>query len=344
MAAIDFFASAYGTSPWLNLNLYWMGTADSFALYEVGSATPLVTGTGTSYAFTGNPDTRYDFRLEATVGAVVTSAVITAFTRPLPAPINLASSLVADDTATLAWTAVAGATGYDVADVTDSYTVIASPTSPTYNLTGLTPSSRCSYAVRTKKSAVLSRWSDPVSFTTLAPAAVVAGAYEYTPDAIHTWYAGRAPITADWLPTADDWYHGDGLAWGDANGSQTTFFFYTTADFAALATGTVTAFKVYLERSTNGGDPGLVLSRWWLHDHASKPVSNPIVGSSYDSGSLGRGQSGWLDLPLSWADSLIDGSASGIAWGGVAERFQVARNVAIVPGTPRTGDLKITVS
>ena len=261
MAAIDFFASAYGTSPWSDLSLYWSGTADSFSVYQVGSASPLYTGTGTSLAFAGDPDTRYDFRLEATVGAVVTVAVITAFTRPLPAPIDLAVSLVEDTTATLSWTAVDGATGYDVADVRDSYSVVASVVTPTRNLTLLDPSTRQSYAVRSKQGSVLSRWSAPVSFTTLAPAAVASGTYDYTPDATHVWYAGRAPITADWLPTADDWFHGDGLAWGDANGQQTTFFFYTTADFAALLSGIVTSCKIYLERSTNGGDPALVLSR-----------------------------------------------------------------------------------
>ena len=51
--------------------------------------------------------------------------------------------------------------------------------------------------------------------------------------------------------------------------------------------------------------------------------------------------SAWVTLPNAWANALIAGTAKGIAWGGVSERYQVARKSAVAPFT---GCLRITVS
>jgi hypothetical protein len=339
MAAIDYFASMYGTPAWTAINLYWNGTATNYKLYVGNSTTPLYDGTGKSYSFVGVPGTRYDFHLDATLLGVTSTSQLTTFTRSLPAPVGLAVNGAYD---TLSWDAVSGATSYEIADVTDSYTVAySSATSPVAITT--TDSTRYSFVVRTVMSGLYSQWSAPLTFTTPPPSVVAAAEYGIVPLSTHVWQAGRAGSTSPaWRPQADDWFHGDGFVWGDNAGVQTTYFFYDSAGFTALAGATVTAFDVYVVRSTGEGDPGSILSRWLLHDHATLPGGAPtLTGTEHDDGTYARGESGWVSLPTAWADALIDGTASGIAWGGVADRYQVSTNTAIAPFT---GCLRITVS
>ena len=49
-------------------------------------------------------------------------------------------------------------------------------------------------------------------------------------------------------------------------------------------------------------------------------------------------------MPIEWANQLIIGAfAKGWAWGGVPERYQMCKNTPKVDGTPRIGDIRITV-
>lgn len=358
MAAIDTFAAMYGTPSWKSVKLYWTGDpgATQYRVYVNGATTPIYTGTGTSTTFSsGLPATRYDFRLEADFGAVTSSSVITVFTRALPPPLNLAASAITSTTASLTWAAVDGVTWYEVADVVNGYTSLGYVNVLTKALTGLTPASRVSYAVRSVVMtsgtpgaggviASVSKWGPTVTFRTLATASPAAGTYDYVADSIHVWQAGRAGSTSPgWRAEADDWFHGDGFSWGDNSGVQTTCMFYGSATFAALAGATVTSFSVWLERATYGGDPAAVLSRVNLHNHSTMPVGEPTMGATSDPVSLSRGGGQWVSLPTAWADALIAGTSQGIAWGGVAERFCVATNTN-VGTTPRLGDLKIVVA
>jgi len=345
VAAINYFTSTYGTDPWRNITLYWDGdTATNYKIYQVGNPTALYNGTAKTYAFTGAPSTRYDFRLEATVSAVVYTSTITVFTRALPAPVGLTVGSITDTTASLTWQAVGGATTYDIGDVTDDYTVLYNQPGVSKALSGLTKQTRYSMAVRTISSGVYSRWSAPVTFTTAASGSITAGTYEFRPTAVHVWAAGRPGSTSPvWRATADDWYHGEGFTWGDNTGVQSTFFFYGANPFSALTGGTVTAIQVYCDRA-GGGDPAAVLSRWGLHPHQTLPGGAPTFpGTESDVGSFARNEAGWVSLPNAWGTTLIAGTQSGVYWGDAPERFQSARNQDISV-TPRHGDLKITVT
>jgi hypothetical protein len=339
MSSITYFSSVYGTAPWASIKLVWAGTATTWRVYSGNNPTPIYTGTGTNYTFTGIPNQRYDFHLEGDLLGVTSVSQITCFTRSLPAPSNVVYNV---GTHTLSWDAVATADTYEIADVTDSYAILHSTASTSQSMT-VTAGTRYSVAVRTVADGQYSTWSAPITFTTPAPSTVVAAQYGIVPIATHVWQAGRSGSTdPGWRPTADDWFHGDGLVWGDLAGVQSTYFFYTGTNFTDLAGATVTAFEVYLERGGGDGDPGAVLSRWMLHSHATKPAGEPtLTGVNHDNGTFTRGQSGWVTLPNAWANALIAGTAKGIAWGGVSERYQVARKSAVAPFT---GCLRITVS
>jgi hypothetical protein len=346
MSAINYFTASYGTSPWVQLNIYWGGVADVFRLYEVDTDALLYTGTGTSLAFEGTPGTKYSFRLEADVTSVTSSSVITVFTRTLPAPTGLVTASVTDDQVLLQWNTVGQADSYEIADVTDNYTVIHTTTDAFHLIDALTQITRYSYAVRSVLNGLPSKWSAAITFTTLAGVTVTAGVYEYPPTSIHCWTAGRPGSTdPDWRPEANDWYHGDGFQWGDNTGLNTTFFFYGPSNpFGILSGGVPSKVEVYLDRAPYGGDPGMVLSRWGLHGHATKPVSAPVVSATQaDLGSFARAQFGWVELPLGWASTLISGFDRGVAWGNVDERFQVAKNTP-VETSPRMGTIRVTVS
>lgn len=359
MAAIDTFAAMYGTPAWKTIKLYWTGDpgATQYRVYANGSTTPFYTGTGATATFsTGSPETRYDFRLEADFGAVTSSSVVTVFTRALPPPMNLVASGITDTDADLTWTAVDGVTWYEVCDVVNGYTPFGYVNTAALSFAILTPSTRHSMAVRSIVMAsgtpggggviaAISKWGTPTTFWTLPAPSSAPGVYDYSAASIHVWQAGL-PGSSDpeWRPEADDWFHGDGHVWGDNAGVQTTCFFYgAAAALTALSGSTVTAFAIWLERASYGGDPADVLSRVALHNHATMPVGEPTLTAVADPGSLSRGGGGWVALPTGWATSLVNKEAQGLAWGGVAERYQVAAHTDV--GTvPRLGDLRITVS
>lgn len=346
MASLDSFLATYGTDPWTDITLRWSGTATEFRLYQVGNPTALYTGTLTDYDFTGLPDTRYDFRLEAELASVVSVSLITVFTRAIPAPLNLTADAVVEDGATLNWEPVSGATKYEVADVQDDYTIIDDPATETLDITGMATRTLASYAVRTVIGAAHSRWSAAVTFTTLPSATVTPGVYTFPPDAIACFGAGKAGSTSPaWLPATDDWYHGEGTVWGNNNGVLSTWFFFGAVNpFSILLGGTVTNCEIYLARASYGGDPAAVLSRWALHAHTAQPVGAPSEnGTSTDVGSFARGDTGWVTLPNAWGTALIAGTVKGAVWGGVAERYQISQYTDAT-ADPRVGTIRLTVS
>ncbi len=347
MNPLDYFFSYYGASSWKDIVLSWGGTGTSWSVYRVNDATPIYTGSATTLAITSAPSTRGDYELRTTVGGTLYTSTIVTYTTDLPTPRSLAFSAVTATTASLSWTAVAGATGYEIADVARSYAVVASPSSATLAMTGLTPSTRYSRSVRTVYGSVKSAWSAPVTFFTSASTVATPGVFTFTPTTTYTWTAGRAGSTDPaWLSTASDWYAGDGYSWGDSRGVMTTYFFYGSPNqFTVHTGGTCTAIQVYVDRNGPTGDPGVVLSRWSLHSYYEKPGSQPDEpAASTDVGQFSRGDHGWVDLPVNWGQQLIDGVyAYGIAWGGTPERYQSSL-YADLSVSPRLGDLRITVA
>ena len=343
---IKYLLAYYGPNSWTDLILRWNGAGTDWTLYLVGQADPLYKGTGREFAFTGVPSTQYDFRIETTVDGKPYSQTIMAYTTSLPAPVGLQTLNIGDTGVTLQWSPQSGVTVYELCDVTDSYKVIHSGPETTLTLGGLTPSTRYSYAVRSRLGTEVSRWSAPVTFFTLPPDSITPGTYKFSPNVTYTWAAGRpGSSNPEWLPAQSDWYHGDGYEWNDNNGVQTTYFFFGTPNpFSVLKGAVVSKCEVYISRYSAGGDPGPVLSRLALHTYANKPDGEPTpTNSQVDAGTLSRGEAMWVEVPTEWADQLIIGAfANGVAWGGVPGRYQMSKNVPY--GTdPRIGDVRITV-
>lgn len=344
---LDYFTAVYGDPAWTTINLSWDGTATDYTLFVAGRTTSLINGNYKAFQFVGVPDTRYDFTVQTVTSTGVQAFSLAAYTTPLPPPSGRTVSGITNTSAVLSWQAVRDATSYEIADVSDDYTVIATATTDTATIYGLAQRTRYSFAVRTVLGAVRSAWSSPVTFTTTATGVIAAGTYTFAPVTTSVWKAGRTgSSTAAWRPTADDYYHGDGWVWGDASGEQTTYFFYGSPNpFTSIVGAGFTKLEVYVERATTGGDPGAVLSHWSLHPYASKPSGQPTTNDSeYDIGTLTRGQSGWVELPLSWAAALVtNGTHKGLAWGDIPGRYQVAKKPSTL-APPLLGTLRFTVA
>jgi len=349
MNPIDFFVSYYGANSWKDIILAWGGSADVYTLYEVNNPTPIYTGPGLSYSLSTTPNTRGDYRIEASGENINYQFTIMTYTTALPAPVGFGTSSVSSNEALMSWTPVNAVNGYEIADVTESYQIVATITNgeTSWTAENLEPSTRYSYAVRSIYGENQSKWSSPSTFFTNAPTTVTPGVYEFSPENIYVWTTGKAGSTdPQWLPSSSHWYAGDGSTWGVNTGTNTTYFFYGSPNqFGNLAGGTVTKFEIYLDRNGPGGDPGIVLSRWNLHRYSDKPSAEPseLVGST-DNGQFARGQKGWIELPTAWGEQLVAGTyASGVAWGGTPERFQSSLNTNYEI-SPRTGNVRITVS
>lgn len=338
---IDYFTAVYGTPPWTNLELTWDGTGEEYTLFLVGNDISLVNGTAKSHTFVGMPDTRYDFLLQTATVTGGRALTISAYTAPLPPPSGLEAPATTDDSITLSWLPIDGA-AYEIADVANSYAIIDTTAATSVTIASLAANTRYSYAIRTVFEGVRSKWSRPITATTGIGATVTPGVYTFSPVTAGVWIAGRAGSSVPgWRPSSDDYQHGDGWAWGETSGVQSTYFFYGAPNpFLPILGGDFTKFEVYLARTIDSGDPGAVLSHWFLHGYSSKPTGEPTANDSVaDAGLFTRAQEGWVELPTSWAYSLTEnGTQKGLGWGGVDGRFQVA------PSTePLTGTLRITV-
>lgn len=343
---IDYVTAVYGNPPWTTLNLTWDGTNTDFTLYRVGVSASLITGSYMSYTFVGEPDSRYDFLVETSTPQGNRTMTIAAYTAPLPPPTGLTALNTTSTTIQLSWQAVSGAT-YEVADVGEAYEIVTTGSATSALVTGLSPSTRHSYAVRSVLGTSRSRWSNPVTVTTQPSSIAASGVYTYNPVSVAVWKAGRVGSSDPaWRPASDDYYHGDGWTWGDTSGVQSTYLFYGSPNpFIALAGAGITRFEIFVERTSAAGDPGQILSHWFLHSYGTKPSGEPVPNSSvYDAGLFPRGGSGWVDLPVSWAYSIItNGLHKGIGWGNTTQRYQVAPYRETQPAV-RLGTLRITAA
>jgi hypothetical protein len=67
----------------------------------------------------------------------------------LEPPVNVTATAFDDDRIDLSWTAVGGATGYDIDR--DAAVIVTNQSATTYSDTGLTPSTLYTYRVRSRK-------------------------------------------------------------------------------------------------------------------------------------------------------------------------------------------------
>lgn len=343
---IDYMVAYYGEIAWRDLVVRWNGTGKTWKLFLAGQAQPLYEGTEQQYLFTGEPNNRYEFRVETVVDGQPYDFSVLTYTTALPAPINLRTADISDTAASLVWQESKGVDFYELANVANSYEVIDTTKTNTYAATKLKPNFRQSFAVRSVYKGQRSKWSNPITFFTLPTDNIEPGVYEFAPSSVYVWRAGRPGSTnPSWAPASNNWYHGDGFAWGDNNGIQSTYFFFGSPNpFNRLYGAVVTKCEVFVSRFTTGGEPGPVLSRLGLHALKEKPDGEPVpTGATVDAGELNRGEEAWIEVPTEWAKQLIIGAfAVGWYWGGCYERFQMAKNVD--PATdPRIGMVRITV-
>jgi Secretion system C-terminal sorting domain/Fibronectin type III domain/Bacterial pre-peptidase C-terminal domain len=151
---------------------------------------------GTSVQINGlNPSTIYEWRVNTTCAAGVSSnystAQFTTLAAPLcNAPAGLASSGITSTNATIFWSAVSGALSYSVdykLTSTSSWTNAAlATTATTVSLTGLVPSSTYDWRVRTNCSGSLSSVYAQAQFTMAAPVATCPGIYDVSTNNTNT--------------------------------------------------------------------------------------------------------------------------------------------------------------
>lgn len=171
--------------------------------------------TGTNYSNTGlSVSTSYSYRIRArdaannrsAYTAVVTTAT-PADTTPPSAPTGLSITVVSDKQLNLSWTAATDdvkVTGYLVERCLGAgcttFAQVATPTSTTYNNTGLTPSSSYSYRVRAKDAANnLSAYSSVASASTLADTTAPSA-----PTTVSATTVSSSKITLTWSGATDD--------------------------------------------------------------------------------------------------------------------------------------------
>ncbi len=211
--------------------LTWAASTDAgsgvagYEVYRVSGTTQTLVASpaGTTTTLTGlTPATAYSYVVKAkdvagnvsAASAAVTFTTLTAQeTVPPTTPGTPVASAITSSGATLTWTASTGnpaIAGYDLLRVQGSTTtLVAQTTGTTYTLTGLTPSTAYSHAVRARNLAGdLSSVSTAVTFTTTAaPADTVAPTVPGTPLASNI---GPAGATLTWTASTDT--GGSGLA------------------------------------------------------------------------------------------------------------------------------------
>ncbi|MGH2565133.1 MAG: fibronectin type III domain-containing protein, partial [Ginsengibacter sp.] len=141
----------------------------------VGSPTwtPKTSATNSYSATVLAAGTNYEWQVQTICSGSTTSSfsASTNFTTTggCSVPTGLAVSSITTTTATVSWTAVSGATGYNLqykASTDGSYTTISNLATTSYNLTGLTAGTTYQYQVQTICGGSSSAYSAPSSFQT----------------------------------------------------------------------------------------------------------------------------------------------------------------------------------
>ncbi|HEY5406027.1 MAG TPA: fibronectin type III domain-containing protein [Ginsengibacter sp.] len=140
----------------------------------VGTSTWSTAAATNSYSATGlTAGTNYEWQVQTICSGSTTSAFTgsTTFTTTggCSTPTGLSSSAITTTTATVGWTAVSGATGYNLqykVSTAGSFTTISNLTATSYNLTGLTAATIYQFQVQAICSGGNSAYSSASSFTT----------------------------------------------------------------------------------------------------------------------------------------------------------------------------------
>lgn len=336
-SAIQSFTAAAGSPSYNSVALSWTVTgAVSYEIRMLGSSVVLWTGSASSAVLGGlNPNTTYNFTLRAkdASGATTDSPPLSWTTSVLPAPSGFQRTGGDYSQSIWAWNAVPGATGYQLIDTINGNAVIWSGAAAGVTEHGLSGRTVYERAVRTTVGAVSSVIGSKVRYTSPAAPTAAPGSYSFAATSAQTW----APGTARWRPVTDGIFAGNAqyqFGPSEPNGAQVGVAFYGNKPWlVSLAGARCTRFKVSLKRDATSSLAAPQTSYWWLHNYTGRPAGAPTLSSGpLAAGALARGQSGTIDLPVSWGQALLNGQYAGIAWGFTNNNFQRADPVASVPG------------
>lgn len=165
-------SSSAVTSTGATLTWDAVENAESY-LVRINDATPVTASTTTYSASDLTPETAYTWAVQAVKGDLksewssnATFTTDAAPVVPVPVPADLASGDVTHESATLSWSVVEGASGYEVKIGDDTPVAV---TENTYAATGLTAETEYTWTVRaTVEGKDPSDWAADATFTTLA--------------------------------------------------------------------------------------------------------------------------------------------------------------------------------
>ncbi len=269
--------------------------------FTLGSGTRISTTTP-SYTVSGlTPGTDYDFyvRDSCGVGHVSSWAGPDAFTTlsvtlPCPSPSSLSATQITQNSATLSWV-TGGASNWDVEYGLSGFTLGSgtriSTTTPSYTVSGLTPSQSYQFYVRDSCGVGhVSSWAGPDAFTTLSatlpcPSPSSLGASNITQtNARLSWITGGISISNNW----DMEYGLSGFTLGSGIRISTTISFYTVS---GLTSGQ--SYQFYVRDSCGVGHVSS-----WAGPHTFTTLSVPLPCPSPSS--LGASNITQTNARLSW--------------------------------------------
>lgn len=120
----------------------------------------------------------------------------------------------------------------------------------------------------------------------------------------------RSYRNSAWRTDNDTVYQGQFGGGGNHKGCV----FYGTKP-RSLAGATVTGATIRVKRPTNTGSTyGVAGSTLWLMTQATKPAGAPTLTSTTAGPTIAAGVETTFTIPTSWAQSMVDGTAGGLAF------------------------------
>lgn len=120
----------------------------------------------------------------------------------------------------------------------------------------------------------------------------------------------RSYRNSKWRTDNDDVYQGE---YG-GQGNHTGTVFYGSKPLS-LDGATVTDAYIKVRRPDRGGDNAAQSTTMRLVSQRTRPGGAPTLGSTTSGPSLRRGQTASaFDVPVSWAQAMVDGTAGGLAF------------------------------
>lgn len=278
-----------------------------------------------------NTFTRYTLRAIAPDGTYVDSDTITGHTFEVPAPANFLKLSGDFQRSAWAWKTIPGASQYQLLDTLNGNAVKWTGTTNSVVEGGLTAATVYERAVRAKVGAsYYSPISNKVRYTTPAAPAATPGTYQFGCTSAQTW----SPVQPTWRAANDGIVVGNGSRFNDSYGNQVALAFYPGTPWIwGMAGMKCTRFKVAFKRDKTTGLSSPQPLYWYLHGYDSQPAGAPLLqGGPIAAGSLGAGESGLIDLPVSWGQALLNSSFKGIALGGANRSYFRGDPVAKTPG------------